>query len=402
MKVYTHIEFVWDGERYVPDEENSVWHEYEGPVAECKKDGGDPPAPDPAVGRAALENMELGREWLDFAKQQYGVANDRQAKTDALTNKVVNQQVATQDKSNARADEQWNQYKTVFQPAETKSVEEAMQYDSPEKQAAAAAEARADVARNLDLQRGAQERNMASMGINPTSGRYAGIDRSTSLTGALAQAGAENSARDKTRQMGIMLRKDAAALGRNLPGTAAQSYGVGLQAGNSAVGNNASANTGFYQANNVMTSGFGGAMSGNSSGAGMLNTQYGNQLQGWAAQQQANSASSAGIGNLVGTGIGAYAAFASSKTIKENKEGVDGALDALDSMPVEKWDYKEGEGDGGTHVGPYAEDFRAKTGLGDGKSINVIDAVGVTMKAVQELNKKVDALAGSKKRKEAA
>lgn len=30
------------------------------------------------------------------------------------------------------------------------------------------------------------------------------------------------------------------------------------------------------------------------------------------------------------------------------------------------------------------------TGLGDGKNINVVDAIGVTMGAVKELNEKVD------------
>ncbi|CAJ0860523.1 hypothetical protein AMST5_01310 [freshwater sediment metagenome] len=63
-------------------------------------------------------------------------------------------------------------------------------------------------------------------------------------------------------------------------------------------------------------------------------------------------------------------------------------------MPVEAWKYKEGEGDGGEHVGVMAQDFKRETGLGDGKSIHVVDALGVAMGAIQELAEKVESLKG--------
>ena len=62
-------------------------------------------------------------------------------------------------------------------------------------------------------------------------------------------------------------------------------------------------------------------------------------------------------------------------------------------MPVDKWRYKPGRGDGGEHVGPYAQDFAAATGQGDGKSIDMISAIGVTMGAIRDLDKKVDKMA---------
>jgi hypothetical protein len=49
--------------------------------------------------------------------------------------------------------------------------------------------------------------------------------------------------------------------------------------------------------------------------------------------------------------------------------------------------------DGGEHVGPYAEDMQRVTGLGDGKSIKVQDALGLTMRAVQDVSRKVDRIA---------
>ncbi len=399
MKVWTKITHVWDESTqcYRVDESESEHFEYQGAVDECKPDSAPAPTPDPAIGQAAMDNIKLGKDWLSFAKEQFAVGNDRQVTMDAVADKVVENQLATQEKTNARADEQWAQHKSTFLPIEEKVAAEAINYDTPEKQAAAAAAARADVENNAAIQRNVQQRSMAGMGINPTSGRYAGVDRNTQLNTALIGAGAENKARQGVRDMGIMLRKDAAGLGRNLTGTAAQSYGIGLQAGNSAVGNQSAANANFFQNQNTMTQGFQGAQGANSSGAGILSNLYGKQLDGWAAQQQANATSSAGVSSAVGSLAGA-AMMMSSKEVKENKSSVDGALDAVSDMPVERWDYKQGVADGGTHVGPYAEDFRAKTGLGDGKTINVIDAVGVTMKAVQELNKKVDQL-GKKERK---
>jgi hypothetical protein len=84
----------------------------------------------------------------------------------------------------------------------------------------------------------------------------------------------------------------------------------------------------------------------------------------------------------------------SDENAKEDKREVKGVLDALKKMPIEAWKYKDGEGDGGEHIGTYAQDFKKQTGLGDGKNINVIDALGVTMGAVKELAEKVENLKG--------
>jgi hypothetical protein len=43
-----------------------------------------------------------------------------------------------------------------------------------------------------------------------------------------------------------------------------------------------------------------------------------------------------------------------------------------------------------------AQDFKRETGLGDGKNIHVVDALGVAMGAIQELAEKVDRVTESK------
>lgn len=269
------------------------------------KGGGSAPAPDPMVGLAAYENVNLGKQWLAFAKDQFAEGNKRQAETDALNTKVINQQLQTQDEANQWARQDRQRTLNTFQPVEDAFVKTAQNYDTPEKQAEAAAQAKADVVANAAVQDQANARQMAAMGVNPESGRFAGIKRSTDMNTALAAAGAQNNARQIVRDKGLALKADAINMGKGLASSTAAAYGIGTNSGNSAVANRSSGNQNFYQNQGVMTSGFNGAVGANNSAGSMLNNLYGNQLQAWSAQQQANATSSAGIGSMVGTIAGA-------------------------------------------------------------------------------------------------
>lgn len=263
------------------------------------------PEPDSNIGKAALANVELGKQWLDFTKDQFSEGNKRQEVTDALNTKVINQQLTTQDQANKWAQEDRARTKDTFQPIEDQFVKTAQEYDTPEKQAEAAAAAKADVMSADATQRQASQRSMASMGVDPTSGRFAGISRAGDLNTALASAGAQNNARQVVRDKGLALKADAINMGKGLASSTAAAYGIGTNAGNSAVANNASGNQNFYQNGSVMGQGFNGAIGANNSAGTMLNNLYGNQLSAWNAQQQANATSSAGIGSMVGTIAGA-------------------------------------------------------------------------------------------------
>lgn len=117
-----------------------------------------------------------------------------------------------------------------------------------------------------------------------------------------------------------------------------------------------------------------------------------------------------GLGSLL-SGAGAFgslfsagsvfgpAAAASSRELKRDPERSESGmrditheatLEKLEDLPVERWRYKEGLGLGDRdHVGPYAEDFRETFGIGDGKTINYLDAIGVGLSATKGLAKKV-------------
>ncbi|MDN7179113.1 hypothetical protein M0D69_14030 [Caballeronia sp. SEWSISQ10-4 2] len=300
----------------------SVWRSRH--VCYGKGGGGSAPAPDPAVGQAALENIQLGKDWLSFAQDQFAQGNVRQADLDALTSEVTKQQMAqaqqqmaTQTQQNQWAQEDRDRYKNTFQPLQDDYIKQAKEYGSVEKQESLAAEAVADAQQGARAANDANNRSMASMGINPNSGRFEGITRGQEVLNSLNQAGAANNARSAARDKALALQSDAINLGNGLPSSAASSIGLGMGAGmngvgagSSAVGNNQAANQNFYANQGIMGQGFGGAMNGNNSGAGIFNSQYQSQVGAYNAQQQASGASSGalmgGIGSLAGAGIMAF------------------------------------------------------------------------------------------------
>jgi hypothetical protein len=289
-----------DEEAFQPRGRNSGMRLYGG-----KGGGGSAPAPDPAIGQAALKNVELGQNWLAFAKDQFAQGNERQAVTDALNTKVINQQIDSQDRANTWAKQDRERTLNTFQPVEDAFVKTAQEFDTPQKQAEAAATAKADVIAASEQAKATGARQMAAMGVSPESGRYAGITRAQDTNTALASAGAQNTARQIVRDKGLALKADAINMGKGLASSTAAAAGIGINAGNSAVANNATANNQFNANGQVMSQGFQGAVGANNSAGSMLNSLYGNQLNAWSAQQQANGTSSAGVGSMVGTIAGA-------------------------------------------------------------------------------------------------
>lgn len=350
------------------------------------------PDPDPNIGVAALKQAETGEQWLSFAKDAFAVSQDRQAELDALTKSVTEQQLglATDQANWARDDRQ--RYEEVYKPIEDKFIDTATNYATEERQSEAAAEARADIQTAAANARQATERNNAAMGINPNSGRAAGVQATTDMNIALAEAGASNNARQAVRDKGLALQADVVNLGKGLPATAAAGAAGSVSASGTALAGTQSSNAQALAAPSIVSQGYQGAMSGYAGMGSTLNQQYGLQLDAWRTQQQMNAQGIAGMGSFLG---GVAGLFASDENVKHDVEDIpDGAgLDAVRNMPVTEWTYDEGAGDGGRHVGPMAQDFQRETGKGDGRSIAVQDAIGVTMKAVQDLDQKIDALA---------
>lgn len=355
--------------------------------------GSKAPSADPNIGKAALMQAKLGEDWLAIAKEQYGIENRRADELAAVANEVSRHQLDASRQSQQWATEDRQRYKSVFQPMQDEFIDTAQGWDSEERQGKMAAEARAGVINNAADAAAQRSRSMAAMGVDPTSGRYAGIERAADTTTALAAAGAENNARNQVRKEAIALKGDAINMGNGLPAQAGSALGLGVQAGSAAVGTKAGGNAGYTQALGVLRSGYDAAAGGYAGQGQTLSNLYGQQLQAYQINQQNKGGGIMGtIGSIAGTAAGA---FLSDEDLKEDKTPARGVLDAVREMPVEEWTYKEGAGDEGRHIGPYAQDFQRATGKGDGHSIPIVDAIGVTMGAVQELDRRVEQLAAA-------
>lgn len=270
------------------------------------KGGGGSSSPDPQVGKAALMQAKTGEDWLTFSREAYAEAQKRQDVTDALSNQVTTQQLEDMRKASSRSDSEWERYNSLFKPVEDRMVSDALNYDTPEAQAKAAAEAKADVMSNASQAQEQNTRQMASMGIDPRSGRFAGVDRANDLSTALASAGAQNNAREQVKATGMALREGVANFGKGATATAAQQVGLGLNAGNSASNNALAADASSRANTNIMAQGFQGAQQGYAGQANTLSQQRQQNIAAQQGNQQANGAAISGIVGLAGAGAVAF------------------------------------------------------------------------------------------------
>lgn len=107
-----------------------------------------------------------------------------------------------------------------------------------------------------------------------------------------------------------------------------------------------------------------------------------------ASRDKESADKKSGIISAVANIAGAALAFFSSEELKTNLGHESQLLEKLKKVRVNRWQYK---GDKATHVGPFSEEFNREFGIDTDRPdmINVIDALGVTLGAVKELDKKV-------------
>lgn len=276
--------------------------EYELPNPAICYCSSDPPDPDPLIGQAAMSNADLSKEMAGVAQDQLAWNKQRAAVQDPLIQKIAQQQIDTSDTNTARSADQWNQYKTMFQPVEAQMVSDANNWDSDARKEKMAGQAAADVTRSYQGAQASSDRQMERMGINPSSGRFAALNNENQLSQAKDTAGAMNQARDATEQQGIALRTGVAQFGRNMPNTGIAADSLSLNAGNSAANTMATGSAINNAANNAAANWYGGATNANSSAGQIGLGLYGQQVNAWNADQQNKGASMAGFGNLMGLG----------------------------------------------------------------------------------------------------
>lgn len=359
----------------------------------------DAPTPDPRMAEAALRNAQIGEEALRWYREIYDrdlrPAQDEQR---SLQRGLISDYLTDRQTQRQFAQEQQAYYNRTFRPIEEQMARDAMNYDSASNISRRQGIAGAAVTQAFSNAQQQSARNLSRMGLNPNSGAFAATNARLANAQALATAGARTGAAFDTMDRAIALRSGAANFGRNMPNTAANYFGLANQTGGLANSTGLSGMDMMRQNAAFVGQGFDQGMRGYTNSANIYNQLYQGQMQGYAADQQAMGAAIGGAFGFLGYGMGPSAGFlrpGSSKDIKTDKREVeDGkALKGIKRLDVEKWRYKD-DSEGREHIGAYAEDFKREFGVGDGKTIDVIDAMGVTMKAVQDLADEVDGMKG--------
>lgn len=103
----------------------------------------------------------------------------------------------------------------------------------------------------------------------------------------------------------------------------------------------------------------------------------------WAQQAAMNSSILGGLFGLGGALGGAL--IKSSESYKENINEAPSALETIKKLTFKEWSYK---GDPQRHFGPMAEHWKEVTGLGDGKTIHLMDVMFLIAAALKEIEHK--------------
>ncbi|MBO9680965.1 MAG: tail fiber domain-containing protein [Acidovorax sp.] len=341
--------------------------------------------------QAALQTAQLSREQLEWAKQIYEQERPQREAAAARANAVSDAQLASMRQNDAIAKDYYDYQVGTFRPLEKRLVAEAESYDTPERRAAEAAAAKADVTMAVDATQAATLRGQQRMGVNPNSGKVMALQNQMALGKAALLAGADSAARRNVETQGYARRMDAANLGRGLASNQATSAGVALSAGNASAANALSSLTPGNQANAQMAAGYQNAIAGQGQAA---------SIYGDIARTQASSGNSGLWGALGSVAGGALANPAMRISDRDQKRDIqpastDKALKAVVDTPVALWRYKDASpaNDGGQeHIGPMAQDLQRTAGdtvAPGGKQIDLGDATGLLMAAIQGLDKKV-------------
>lgn len=297
----------------------------------------------------------ISKDQLEFAKQQY-------AELKPLAEKIAAQHMAAQQQQMNQAQDYYNYQTQTFRPVEQGLVRDAQRFNTADYRNQLASQAAAASAQAFDTTAAAVDRQMRSMGVNPTSGRYMGTVAQANLGLAAQRAGAMTGARQQAEQMGWARRMDVTGLGRGLAGASNAAYSGATGAGTAGM------NTSMAPGNQLQQG-----------LAGAANT-YGNMANSQASM--ANAAMNA-QGQMYGAilGAGATVAARSDRRLKEDIKLV--GVDERTGLNLYEFVYKNGTGT--KYIGVMADEAKvnfpnAVFTLPDGFDAVNYEALGIEFK----------------------
>jgi hypothetical protein len=203
---------------------------------------------------------------------------------------------------------------------------------------------------------------------------------------AFAEADATNEYAFAAGQNAAATAQHAFAFGQGAKATGLYSYALGTQAtasGTTSVAIGSGANTNGKNGSITMTAGSGANLA-------TQDHQFSVLAKGGFRMLVGNDAVVVGCTMTPGSGTWSCTSDRNAKTGFEDLDGA-ALLAKIDAMPIQRWSYKTETGV--RHIGPTAQDFRAAFALGTSDTdIALVDAAGVSLAGVQQLNREVRAL----------
>lgn len=288
---------------------------------------GKPKAPDyTPLANASKESAEimaqLGREQMAEGKRQY---DDNKA----AMQPILDTQLAIMKDSQAQASDLYNYQKNTFRPMVAGLVKDANEFNTTAAKEQFASRAVSDMEQAQAGEAAQTDRAMAAMGINPNSGRFAGIKRSGEIRSAAARAGAATGARIQADALGTQKRMDAVALGTGLNGFSSDANRTALAAGGGATNTQMAPGQAYMQSLGQGANTIGSGRSFLQNGLGsILNAQT--SAYGTQANMRGQNADFAGT-------VAGFAA--SDRRLKENIVQI--GVDHETGLPIYEFSYKD-------------------------------------------------------------
>ena len=261
--------------------------------------------------------QQLGREQLDFAREQYAAMKP-------LAEKIAASQIAAQDQQMQQAQDYYAYQQNTFRPVEQGLVADAQRFNTEAYKEGIARDAAAAAGRAFGVTQAASQRAQASMGVNPASGRALSMANQSNLGLAANRANAMTTARTQADQMGWARRMDVTGLGRNLAGASTAAYQGATGAGTSGMNTSMAPGSQYQQ------------------GLSNAGQTYGNVLN------NQNSAWQAGVnaqGQVTGAIFGAATTYGLSKSDRRLKENIEVVgHDVRTDLPLYEFEYIGGTG----------------------------------------------------------
>ncbi len=184
----------------------------------------------------AQEELALARQQADrlMEYQDRVFASDEEAKQFAREVGQTQMDAMRQQMEYAQRDRQ--RYEQTFLPMQDRYINEANEYDTPERREAEAARAQVDIQRQAEAARSNADARLRSMGLDPSQMRSASLLQTQDVANAAQQAAAGNMARQNVEDRGRAMRADAINVGAGLPAQALAGFAGAGNAGNAALG----------------------------------------------------------------------------------------------------------------------------------------------------------------------